>query len=101
MNSTTPRKITQGLAIVGLLLAGGFAAATPASATPANCLMTANPAASLTQDFSSYAEGVRNANVDKCQQAKEGTERTAALSKGSRGAGDDEQNERAVGKVAL
>ncbi|MGV8953041.1 MAG: hypothetical protein ACOH2M_18225 [Cypionkella sp.] len=74
---TASHKISKTLAVAGLLIAGGFAMAIPASAAPANCLMTANPAISLDRQLSSYAEAVRNANVDKCQVAQERAEENA------------------------
>lgn len=100
--TTFARRISQGLALAGLLVAGGLAAATPASATPANCLMTANPPVSLTQDLSSYEQSVRNANVDKCQVAQERAEHDVALATKGDGITTDAAHDQLVAhKVAL
>ncbi len=64
------RKFAAGLIAMCVLAGAGFAAVTPASAAAGNCMMTANPPVSLVENLSAADWATRNANVDKCQQAK-------------------------------
>lgn len=73
------RKIATSLIAMFALAGSGFVAATPANAAGGNCMMTANPPVSLVENLSATDWANRNANVDKCQQAKSTPMHTTAL----------------------
>ncbi|WDR06700.1 hypothetical protein PSQ90_04375 [Devosia rhodophyticola] len=64
------RKIAHGAAALALLVAGGFALATPASASTQNCMMLENPPVSLTQELSTDEQSAINARITQCQEAQ-------------------------------
>lgn len=88
------RKFAIGLIAMCALAGAGFAAATPASAAAGNCMMTANPPVSLVENLSAADWATRNANVDKCQQAKsKSTHPTAVVGDNHRdGETNDDEN---------
>lgn len=69
-NTKNVHKIAAGLIAVCTLAGAAFVGVTPASAASGNCMMTANPPVSLVENLSAVDWANRNANVEKCQQAK-------------------------------